>query len=117
MSYCRFGKDSDVYVIGTRDHLECFGAGNLLETQIPVHERIMCPDWKMLPSGKMVQLSTQHETADIFCTKSRQIMVNHLRTHREAGHIVPDYAISMLQAEIARSGDNYNIDDPIRQGT
>lgn len=33
MSYCRFGKDSDVYVYGSQDFLECCGCAKAFRTK------------------------------------------------------------------------------------
>lgn len=110
MSYCRYYRgESDVYVIGTKDSLECFGARHDVESVNPVHNRILVNDWGRV-NGEIVQLETKHEIPDIFRTLSRREMIEHLKKHREAGHIVPDYAIERLEHEINTEGDEYNDD-------
>ncbi len=107
MSYCRGNdRDSDVYVIGTRNLLECFGAGWWLEREKPLHDRIEVPDWTT-ENGYLVRLETTHESHASFTTTSRQGMINHLLAHRAAGHRVPDRALRRLRAEIEEEGDSY----------
>lgn len=110
MSYCRSnGVDSDVYVIGTRDELECFGAGWELEESNPCHNRAMVPDWKLI-DRKIVKLDTQHEMAETYRTNSRSEMIDHLKKHRQIGHKVPDRAIERLNREIQEEGDKYTLE-------
>lgn len=107
MSYCRSdGVESDVYLIGSFSHLECFGAGWELEAKKPVHQRAMVPDWDIV-DGRLVKLPTSHETDISFYSTSRQEMVSHLMDHRSAGHRVPNHAIERLLAEIETEGDEY----------
>jgi hypothetical protein len=106
MSYCRSnGKDSDTYVIGTRDFLECFGIGWREKVQ-PEHEIFMADSWTTR-DDKIVKTGGQHEAVASFTTNSRQEMIDHLLKHREAGHLVPDYAIERLREEIELEGDKY----------
>jgi len=111
MSYCRSSEDSDVYVIGTIENLECFGAGWELERQLPVHGKFLSPDWGNVEGldgeTHLVQLGTYHVAHDIFHTTSRQEMIDHLLVHRAMGHLVPDYAIERLAEEIRTAGDGY----------
>lgn len=78
MSYCRWGKDSDVYVYGTR-------AFNI------DHKRLetlwVCQDCEL--KGDNTRGVTTTATA----------MISHLLAHREAGHKVPEYAIERLRDE------------------
>lgn len=109
MAYCRSnGKDSDVYLIGGENHLECFGAGWELEVERPVHKRVMVPDWENR-NGEIIQLDTQHEMAQSFLTHSRSEMIEHLREHQKAGHKVPVSAFDRLEREKAQKGDLYDV--------
>lgn len=38
-------------------------------------------------------------------TNSRQEAIEHLKEHREAGHVVPDHAFEVLRKEIEEEGD------------
>ena len=106
MSYCRSnGKDSDTYVIGTIDSLECFGIGWREKVQ-PEHAIFMADEWT-IRDDEFVKTGRQHEAVASFKTTSRQRMIDHLLKHREAGHLVPDYAIERLQKEIELEGDEY----------
>lgn len=40
-----------------------------------------------------------------FLTKSRTAMLAHLDEHRATGHLVPDYALERLRAELDELGD------------
>ncbi len=104
------GEDSDVYVIGTRDYLECFGAGWELERQLPVHAKVMRPSWDTLEykgENIIVQLNEGHVTHTNWTTTSRQEMIDHLKVHRAMGHKVPKRAIKRLRSEIKEVGDTY----------
>lgn len=109
MSYCRTnGDDSDVYLIGTWEDLECFGADWRLEAEKPCHEKGMVDTWEFDRAiGKTVRTGEQHETHLSFITKSRKEMIEHLLTHRRIGHKVPARAIARLQQEIKEQGDAY----------
>lgn len=107
MSYCRSVEDeSDVYVIGTSESFECFGAGWTIETANPVHELFDAADYDIV-DGEIVQLSTTHKYPRSFFTTSRQALIDHLLEHRAAGHLVPDYALDRLRKEIQAEGDEY----------
>jgi hypothetical protein len=107
MSYCRTnGEDSDVYLIGTKDYLQCFGGGWRLEQEKPVHAKVQRPDWATM-NGNIVKLATTHETHDDFTSNSRTEMLAHLEEHRAAGHKVPERALDRLRTEITELGDTY----------
>ena len=73
MSYCRFGNDSDVYMIDTGDYFEC----------------VCC---RMLP-----KFGGMHKSRIMQNTMSA---LKHLGAHRTHGHRVPRYAIKRLWGEI-----------------
>lgn len=74
MSYCRYGPNSDVYVIRTfGGDLECLGCRLTYERFYP------------------------H-----FSTTSELAMVGHLIDHRAAGHLVPERTFVRLAAEWER---------------
>lgn len=110
MSYCRSSeRDSDIYLIGSRTHLECFGAGWKLElaTEGSNHEVIDAPSWGLV-NGEATRLEGQtHKHPISFTTTSRQEMIDHLLRHRELGHKVPKRAIKRLEREIKEKGDIY----------
>ena len=75
MSYCRMGKDSDLYVLHAGYGFEC----------------VNC---KLQPKyqGYGMHMSTVRKT--------RKQMIKHINQHIEAGHKVPERAISRLNNEI-----------------
>jgi hypothetical protein len=70
MSYCRFGPDSDVYVYASLGD-----------------EWICCA----------CALNEATESWERFATPAE--MIAHLKKHKGAGHMVPEYAIERLQGE------------------
>ena len=109
MSYCRSGgPDSDVYLIGCRYALECFGGGWRLEGTAPVHERGEFPTYEATDEG-IVEPGGIHEEELTFSTASRGEMITHLEAHRAAGHKVPEYAFDRLRREIETEGDDYTV--------
>ena len=80
MSYCRYGPNSDVYVIRTfGGDLECLG----------------CRLSYRLPPFPHRYFSTTSELA----------MIGHLIEHRVSGHLVPERALLRLAAEWERHED------------
>ena len=78
MSYCRFGwDDSDVYVFGTGDRIEC------------------CACLRHRSSGLPAS----------FIAETEQEMIDHLLQHRALGDTVPQAALDRLEAE--RDGVEY----------
>src|SRR3954470_9120399 len=76
MSYCRFGSDSSVYVYA--------GSYELDERELMYWDCCGC------------------SLTDNFKADNPSEMITHLMRHREAGHMVPDYAIERLQWEAER---------------
>lgn len=78
MSYCRWGKDSDVYVYATKGYNSD-------------HKRLetlwVCQD---------CELKADRNSA---VTTTATAMISHLLAHREAGHKVPEDAIERLRQE------------------
>jgi hypothetical protein len=83
MAFCRFGKDSDTYVIGTVESLQCLACRITGE-----------PDSDGIRRG-------------LFETKSRSGMASHLLDHRKQGFNVPQTAIMRLGRESEEWGDEY----------
>lgn len=82
MSYCRWGKDSDVYVYGT-----AFYDKDKRRTVYP----FVCQDCAL---DERAQLTFMAATA--------YDMVSHLLEHREKGHLVPEDALERLREESAK---------------
>lgn len=113
MSYCRFSKPSDVYMYPHVDkYIVCvnckltkkiktvFTTGSKEETYFTkiFGEIEPCAHCK----GKGCDLCMEHGD---FNTESRKEAIKHLLKHREAGHIVPEDAIKLLEKEIKSFGN------------
>lgn len=109
MSYCRNnGEDSDIYLIGSFKHLECFGAGWRVEGEAPVHDTFKAPSYALNPvTDKIEKTGEEHDAIDSYYSNSRLEMIDHLLLHRDAGHKVPQRAIDRLREEISTVGDDY----------
>lgn len=77
MSYCRFGKDSNIYLY--RDVLGCWICCS-------------CPLSPELIDGIGIHKS--------IALVSLEEVKAHLEAHQEAGHLVPDYAFERIEREM-----------------
>ncbi|HID37791.1 MAG TPA: hypothetical protein EYP39_10555 [Ghiorsea sp.] len=77
MAYCRFGKDSDVYL-----YEDINGGWSCI--------------WCELVSGGKISAANSH-------LDTIEATITHLREHIKCGHKVPDKAIAELEAEKAVS--------------
>lgn len=89
MSYCRFSKDSDVYLYPGALSIVCCGCR--------INSR---PDWYVRDS-----VDGWYPDWHLF---ARSEAIVHLNKHRSAGHMVPQYAIDRLLEEIKDVGDEYD---------
>ena len=103
MSYCRFGPDSDVYVIGTRRSQPIPAMEEFL--QVPTYEVFECCGCNMTPTEKCppdcgeVWCWGFKYTQDFFHTPSRAAMIEHLGEHTRMGHKVPEEAVQRLRED------------------
>lgn len=107
MSYCRSGKDSDVYVYGTKTELVLHVAWNRGPKNPPPEHPGTPAEWEAWFSEDNDIPLDHPAKGTTFETTSRKAMIDRLSEYQITGLMVPQSAIDRLSKEILEEGDHY----------
>jgi hypothetical protein len=109
MAYVRCGRDSDVYLFGSKDTLELYLAYNRGSANKVPHPGVGAPKEKYEEWLNDVKPWNHPECGKSYKFTSRQACIDKLVELQKNAVMVPQEAIDRLRQELVEKGDEYRI--------